>query len=271
MFLQYHARSFAIFLFALVSACADGGREQHATPDLRTHFVVRGSGEPVVLLHGLSQTHEVWLQTSLYEDLARDHTVIAVDLRGHGLSDKPHEPSAYGPNLHSDLVDLLDHLEIDKAHFVGFSLGASVVGDLLINQADRVQTATLASGFFTTWHEDEEDFARRVEQRAADADRHPWEPQNQDYRALAALVRGTRFSSVSPEQIGTIRTPTLIVFGSIELEHMSVARKQQLRELPTSIEMLVIDGADHDSEQAAVLKPEFVQAVRMLIASNRAN
>ncbi len=258
-----------LFFLTVLGACADAGHEPDAKREIHTHFVVRGSGEPVVLVHGFSQTHEAWFETPLYEDLVHDHKLIAVDLRGHGRSSKPHDPIAYGPNLQADLVSLLDHLNIDKAHFVGFSLGASVVGDLLVLSPDRVQTATMGSGYFTTWDEAEEDFARGLEERGASGEHH--EPENQDYRALAALIRGARYLPVSPEQISAVSTPTLMVFGSIELEHMTSVQNQRLRELPAAVELKIIDGADHDSPKAAILSPEFVEAVRTLIASNPVN
>ncbi len=233
-----------------------------------TYFVDSGSGEPVVLLHGFSQTHAAWLSTPLYDGLARDYRVIAVDLRGHGDSDKPHDPMSYGPNLHSDLIDLLDRLDIGKAHFVGFSLGANVVGDILVSRPERVRTATMASGLFTTWDESEEEFAKLTENRSGSVERYPWEPEDQDYRALAALVRGARYSVVNPEQIASIRTPTLVAFGGNEIEVMSEQQKQQLANLPSSVSVLIIDRADHDSESAAVLSPRFTEAAIALIASH---
>lgn len=262
---------FAIVLLAQFHGCADSERETTlatTASEIGTHFVVSGSGEPVVLVHGFSQTHAAWLDTLLYEDLLRDHKVITVDLRGHGDSDKPHDPIAYGPHMQSDLVNLLDHLGIDKAHFVGFSLGASVVGDVVVSSPERVQTATMGSGYFTTWDEGEEDFAQLIENRELGGERYPWEPENQDYRALAAVIRGAKYSAVSPEQIASISTPTLIVFGSIEVEHMTEFRKKRLRNLPSSVTVLIIDGADHDSPKAAILNPAFTQAVRELIASS---
>ena len=175
---------------------------------------------------------------------------------------------AYGPNLHADLFELLDDLDIDKAHFVGFSLGANVVGDALVADPGRVQTATMGSGFFTAWDEREEEFAKSIEARVADDRREPWEPENQDYRALAAVIRGARYSAVSEEQIASVRRPTLIVFGSIEVEHMMDVQKQQLEVLPESVQVVIIDGADHDSLNAAILTPEFARAVRTLIAEH---
>ena len=261
----------AITLFAQLQGCADAECETTfaiSVPEIGTHYVVSGVGEPVVLVHGFSQTHAVWLETPLYEELVQDHKVIAVDLRGHGDSQKPHDPMAYGPNLQSDLVELLDHLGIDKAHFVGFSLGASVVGDVVVSSPERVQSATMGSGYFTTWDEGEEDFAQLIEKRASSGERDPWEPKNQDYHALAALIRGTKYTVVSPEQIASIITPTLIVFGSLEVEHMTEAHRTRLENLSSSTAVLTIDGADHDSSKAAILNPEFTEAVRKLIASN---
>lgn len=271
MSLHSGARFVAIILIALLCGCADAERKSIPTssaPELETHFVDHGSGEAVVLVHGFSQTHAAWLQTPLYEDLIRDHRLIAVDLRGHGDSDKPHDPLAYGPNLHVDLVELLDHLSIDKAHFVGFSLGANVVGDLVVSIPERVQTATMGSGYFTTWDDAEEEFAQLTENRESGAERHPWEPENQDYRALGAVIRGAKYSAVSPEQIASINTPTLIVFGSIEVENMTEPQRERLASLPSSVAILIIEGADHDSSEAAILNPAFSQAVRELISSN---
>ena len=198
----------------------------------------------------------------------RDHRVIAVDLPGHGDSEKPHEPTAYGPKLQAGLVALLDRLRIDKAHFVGFSMGANVVGDLVIANPDRVQTATLGSGFFTVWDESEEEFARHTEQRATSGERFPWEPENQDFQALAAVIRGARFSAVTAEQIADISTPGVVVYGSIEIDRMSASQRQRLHAVPGSMTLLILEGKDHDSQNAAILSTEFSNAVRNLIAAN---
>ena len=269
--LRRNAYFAAIVYAAQLHGCADAARESSSADsaaDIGTHYVVTGRGEPVVLVHGFSQTHAAWVATPVYEDLVRDHKVIAVDLRGHGDSDKPYDPMAYGPNMQSDLVELLDHLDIDRAHFVGFSLGANIVGDLVVSSPERVQTATMGSGYFTTWDEGEEIFAQMTEDRAATDERYPWEPENQDYRALAAVIRGARNSVVGPGQIASINTPTLMVFGSIEVENMSERQRARLENVPDSITVLIIEGADHDSSKAAILHPEFTRAVRNLIASN---
>ena len=261
----------AIVFLAQLLGCSDIEREVSvATPasEFGMHYVVTGTGEPVVLVHGFSQTHKAWLDTPVYQDLTRDHKVIAVDLRGHGDSDKPHDPMAYGRQMQSDLVKLLDRLDIDSAHFIGFSMGARIVGDLVVASPGRMRTASMVSGYFTTWHEGEEEFAQETEHRASESERYPWEPDNQDYHALAAVIRGTRYSVVSPDEVASISTPTLIVFGSIELEHMPESFRAGLERLPSSVDVLIIDGADHDSSHAAILNPAFTHAVRGHIASH---
>jgi pimeloyl-ACP methyl ester carboxylesterase len=82
----------------------------------------------------------------ILQELARDHRVIAFDLRGHGQSGKPHEPRAYGREMGLDVVRLLDHLGIARAHVVGYSLGGYFTSQLLTLHPERFLTATLVAG-----------------------------------------------------------------------------------------------------------------------------
>jgi pimeloyl-ACP methyl ester carboxylesterase len=111
---------------------------------VKISYFVQGKGEPVVLIHG-------WLSSGGVNRalpgtsalLAKDHQVIALDIRGHGLSDKPTKEDAYGPELVEDIVRLLDHLKIKKAHIVGYSMGGIIAGNFLIKHPDRVLSGTL--------------------------------------------------------------------------------------------------------------------------------
>ena len=69
--------------------------------------------------------------------------MIALDLPGHGGSDKPEKPEAYGPQMAEDVVLLMDHLKIKKAHIVGYSLGGMITVKLLTLHPDRVLSATV--------------------------------------------------------------------------------------------------------------------------------
>ena len=111
-----------------------------------------GDGEAIVLLHGFSvSAAEMWtkkpfVQSPIISALAKEYRVLAPDLRGHGSSDKPHDPKMYGREIAEDVVRLLDHLNVAKAHVVGYSMGATVAGNLLVNHSDRLLSVTFAGG-----------------------------------------------------------------------------------------------------------------------------
>jgi pimeloyl-ACP methyl ester carboxylesterase len=110
----------------------------------RIRYVVRGTGPPVVLVHGFAVNLELnWAWTGVLDSLAARYMVVAPDLRGHGASDKPHDPDAYGTRFVEDLVRLLDHLGLPRAHFVGYSMGGAITLKLLTAHPDRVASAVL--------------------------------------------------------------------------------------------------------------------------------
>lgn len=111
---------------------------------VQIRYVVRGSGPPVVLVHGFMVNTEInWVGPGIVDSLAHHYTVVALDLRGHGASDKPHEAAAYGTAFVDDVVRVLDHLEIERAHVVGYSMGALIALNLLVAHPERVVSAVL--------------------------------------------------------------------------------------------------------------------------------
>ncbi|HEY0104624.1 MAG TPA: alpha/beta fold hydrolase, partial [Rhizomicrobium sp.] len=79
----------------------------------------RGEGRPMILVHGFATNRaENWRRLGWYGALERRRTrAVALDLRGHGESAKPHDPSAYGrENMAGDILALMDHLDIARAH-----------------------------------------------------------------------------------------------------------------------------------------------------------
>ena len=111
---------------------------------VKIHYVVQGKedGEPVLLIHGFTVNIELQWGPVL-KALAKDYRVIAMDCRGHGGSEKPHDPKKYGPEMVQDAVRLLDHLKVDKAHVVGYSMGAGLTLQIAARHPERVRTATL--------------------------------------------------------------------------------------------------------------------------------
>src|SRR6201993_4774637 len=95
---------------------------------IKIHYQDSGSGEVVVLVHGFASTVEHnWGGTGWIAALSAKYRVIAPDVRGHGLSDKPQAPEAYGyASMGEDVTRLMDHLGVRRAILMGYSMGASI-------------------------------------------------------------------------------------------------------------------------------------------------
>ena len=94
---------------------------------IRIYYEVEGQGPPLVLQHGRAAALQCWREVGHVKALKDDYRLILVDARGHGRSDKPHDPQAYRMALWAaDIVAVLDDLGIDKAHFHGYSMGARI-------------------------------------------------------------------------------------------------------------------------------------------------
>lgn len=222
-------------------------------------------------------------------NLAKDYRVIAMDCRGHGMSGKPHDPKQYGPEMALDIVRLLDHLGICKAHIIGYSMGATITSQLLTMHPERFLTATLggAAGRFRWIASDaalfEKDAAEiellgyspslnlrlappnaskpteeEIKIRSAAALANP----NQDRFAIAALVRSFREQVISPTQVAAVKVPTLGIAGSVDPLLLDL---QDLKKLRPDMKLVIIDGATHSGAQS---RPEFVAAIREFIASH---
>jgi pimeloyl-ACP methyl ester carboxylesterase len=92
--------------------------------NVRIHYQVEGEGPALVLQHGFTESVVDWYEAGYVEALRPDYRLILIDARGHGASDKPHDPDAYVLNRRvADVVAVLDALDIAKALFWGYSMG----------------------------------------------------------------------------------------------------------------------------------------------------
>ena len=102
-------------------------------------YYTAGKGSPVILIHGYTGSAlGNWFRNGVAEALAKDHRVIALDCRNHGKSDKP---QLNGPGKAEDVIELMDHLKLPRAHLHGYSMGGGIVGRLLALIPDRIITA----------------------------------------------------------------------------------------------------------------------------------
>jgi pimeloyl-ACP methyl ester carboxylesterase len=248
-------------------------------------FIEDGSGEPVILIHGYtSDAERQWVRSGFFAALAERHRAIAMDARGHGGSGKPHDPAAYGPEMGLDIVRLMDHLGVPRAHVVGYSMGAHIVAQLLLARPERFLTATLGGAVGRLgWTEADQ---RRVDVEAAEMDEGslrsqtirlwprdqppPTEEQirarsarllaGKDPRALAAVRRSNPAQVIALERLAATAVPVLGVVGSSDPYLRDFER---LRAAMPALRLAVVEGATHDE---APHRPEFARAVLDFLA-----
>jgi pimeloyl-ACP methyl ester carboxylesterase len=189
-----------------------------------------------------------------------------------------------------DIVRLLDHLRIGKAHVIGYSMGAQIASHLMTFRPNRVLSATLGgSGGRYQWTEKDDEM---FEQQATEVEKWGFSPSarelttgvrpteadvrtrsaallanpNQDRFAIAALIRSFRELAITPTQVAAIDVPTLGIAGSDDPYLMEL---QALKTFRPALQLVVIDGATHDRERGALGRTEFAAAVRAFHASRR--
>lgn len=132
-----------ISLFALVALSLPALAQGYVkVPRGSLYYEERGSGEPLILIHGHSLDRRMWDEQ--FAEFARHYRVIRYDMRGYGKSSSQTEDFQF---THAeDLIVLMDSLHISRAHIVGLSLGGEVGADMLGWFPDRVKSAILVSG-----------------------------------------------------------------------------------------------------------------------------
>lgn len=139
-------KRYSILLFCLWLHLGLNGQHYFKSFDQSSiYYEDLGQGEAVVLLHGFINTSKNWLNGKLPEALiAKGYRVIIPDLRGNGLSSKPHDLSAYTDHAEiKDVVALMQQLGIEHYHIVGYSRGAILAADLIANYPNNILSATL--------------------------------------------------------------------------------------------------------------------------------
>jgi pimeloyl-ACP methyl ester carboxylesterase len=217
-------------------------------------FLDEGEGEPVVLVHGFASTKEVnWVNPGWVTTFKRaGRRAIALDNRGHGQSSKLYDPSAYhSATMAEDVRALIDHLGIERADVMGYSMGARITAFLAAKHPTRVRAAvlgglgiklvdgvglpeTIADALEAPSLADVTDPTGRMFRSFAEQTRS-------DLRALAACIRGSR-QVLSREQTAALNVPVLVAVGTND----DVAGSAEaLTELIPGARALDIPGRDH--------------------------
>jgi pimeloyl-ACP methyl ester carboxylesterase len=194
---------------------------------VRVNYRVLGEGEPLVLIHGYSASGRTnWEAPGWFDVLAPHYWLIVPDLRGHGLSEKPHRSQAYSLELLArDVLACMDAEGVDRARVFGYSMGGMVALELLLSHAERV-SAAVVGGMGTRFPSRRDRMRGRRGEEDGEA-APPRQPRRSfgffrmymrqyDALAVAAAWRGVFRGRppVDASRLGEIRTPVLCVAGT---------------------------------------------------------
>ncbi|MBS0470630.1 MAG: alpha/beta hydrolase [Proteobacteria bacterium] len=186
-----------------------------------------GEGRPMILVHGFtSNRNENWRRLGWYGALERRRMrVIGLDARGHGESAKPHDPAAYGRDaMAGDVLNLMDHLGIERAHLLGFSMGSRLALAAALKAPKRIATLTvggIGEKLFELRSFSGNPMAEAMEAADIESIKEPMlksfrqfaDDQGEDRLALAALTRAVD-APFSKDELGKLNVPVLVVAGA---------------------------------------------------------
>ncbi|WP_164668290.1 2-succinyl-6-hydroxy-2,4-cyclohexadiene-1-carboxylate synthase [Virgibacillus doumboii] len=239
--------------------------------DSKYWYEVNGEGEPVLLLHGFTGTTATW--SSFVEDWAKKYKVIMVDLPGHGKTD------AFAPwsmdVFCADLVSFLNHLQLEKVHLVGYSLGGRTALSFTVFYPERVKSLILesaspglelASERENRIHNDEQ-LAQRIEQDGMESFVDYWEMiplfRTQDKlssemkrkirderlsQSAKGLAQSLRFMGTGSQpswwdRLKDLTVPVLLLAGELDDKFIGINKKMFYR-MP-SADLTIVEDSGH--------------------------
>jgi pimeloyl-ACP methyl ester carboxylesterase len=105
-----------------------------------------GSGPPVLLHHGFTADRREWHEFGYVDALGADYRLLLLDARGHGKSDKPHEPAAYAMDRRArDVLAVLDAAGVEQVHYLGFSMGGRIGFDTARRAPERLRSLMIGA------------------------------------------------------------------------------------------------------------------------------
>lgn len=222
--------------------------------DVEIAYLDEGEGEPIVLVHGFASNKEVnWVNTSWTSALTRaGRRAIALDNRGHGASTKLYEIDAYSVDkMGADVIALLDHLQIERADVLGYSMGGRITGYCASAHPARVRSAIIAgigTRLVSSASNSEKIAAALEAPNPTDVtDAHALgfrlfaEQTKSDRKALAACMRNPN-RTISREAAASIRVPVLVATGT---KDDIAGSGPELAALIPGAKNLDIPGRDH--------------------------
>jgi pimeloyl-ACP methyl ester carboxylesterase len=210
--------------------------------------------DPILLIHGFASNVSMnWITPGWIETLRENgYRVVAFDNRGHGRSEKLYKLEEYGaPLMAEDAHRLLDHLGVEKANVMGYSMGARIAAFLAVNYPERISHIVfgglginMVRGMAGTGP-----IAHALEAPSIDAVTNPTartfrafaEQTKSDLKALATCIRSAR-APLTAEMVGTITAPALVAVGENDV---IAGDPQALAEILPNGKAFIIRGREH--------------------------
>jgi pimeloyl-ACP methyl ester carboxylesterase len=237
-------------------------------------FLDKGEGPPVLLIHGFASTHFVnWVSPSWVKTLTEaGYRTIALDNRGHGLSSKSYDAADYTPQkMAGDAAALLDHLGIERAHVMGYSMGARISAFLALQEPARVATVVFG-GLGIGMVEGVGGWDPIAAALLADDPAQTTDPRGRAFRAFADQTKSDRKALaaciatsrelLTEAEIARIAQPTLIAVGT---KDDIAGDPDELAGLMPNAQSFRIEGRDH---MQSVGDKTFKQRVLEFLADN---
>jgi pimeloyl-ACP methyl ester carboxylesterase len=224
--------------------------------DLTLAYDDIGNGECIVLVHGFaSNRNENWRRVGWYGAIERKRMrLLALDVRGHGESAKPHDAALYTSQaLVGDAVALMDHAGVARAHVIGYSMGARIALATALAHPDRVNHLIIGGIGGALFDPPREGLLLSDAMLADNPDtisepllksfRHFASEQGEDRKALAACAKGLDFH-FTRETVSGVRAPTLVVAGARDA---LAGSPEELAETIPGARAITLPGCDHFS------------------------
>ncbi|MBV9994655.1 MAG: alpha/beta fold hydrolase [Caulobacteraceae bacterium] len=224
---------------------------------------IQPAGEPAgtaMLIHGFATSRaENWRRLGWFQAFERKgYRMVALDLRGHGESDKPHEAAAYGwDSFLGDVVGLMDHLGLRRVDLMGYSMGAHLSLQTALSHPDRIGNLIVGGvggRMFEPPKPSEGGMTMAQAMRAADPEtvsdpilksfRLFADEQGEDRLALAACSEARGGGRLSPADVAAIAVPTLVVAGARD---QLAGDPQGLADAIPGAKAVTLPGVDHFS------------------------
>lgn len=217
-------------------------------------YLDEGQGYPVLLIHGFASSKDVnWVHPGWVKCLTdAGYRVIALDNRGHGESEKLYDPALYSsPVMAEDAHNLLDHLGLEEAFVMGYSMGARISAFLSMKYPERVKKVVfggLGGGMIHGTGDPAPIIAALEAEKVEDikhvvgkAFRQFADQTGSDRMALAACMKSSR-QKITIEELSGLSVPALVAVGTRDVIAGSA---QELADILPDARVADITGRDH--------------------------